>query len=154
MNNQNIRALLRGDLDRVSYLVDINAMFPSEMLTDMTAPFFDGDESQRWLVYDDRQVDAVCYFVPEGLADGVWNLLMIAVDPGRHGQGLGTKLMRAAEQQLAQEGVRLLLVDTSGKDEFKRTRSFYDMLGYEHEARIRDYWAEGDDKVTFRKRLT
>lgn len=154
MNNQNIRALLRGDLDRVSYLVDINAMFPSEMLTDMTAPFFDGDESQRWLVYDNGQVDAVCYFVPEGFADGVWNLLMIAVDPGRHGQGLGTKLMRAAEQQLAQEGVRLLLVDTSGKDEFKRTRSFYDMLGYEHEARIRDYWAEGDDKVTFRKRLT
>jgi ribosomal protein S18 acetylase RimI-like enzyme len=154
MNNHNIRALLRGDLDRVSYLVDANTMFPSEMLADMTAPFFDDRGGQRWLVFDDERVNAVCYFVPEGLADGVWNLLMIAVDPERHGEGIGTKLMRAVEKQFAEEGVRILLVDTSGTDEFKRTRSFYELLGYECEARIRDYWAEGDDKVTFRKLLT
>jgi ribosomal protein S18 acetylase RimI-like enzyme len=62
--------------------------------------------------------------------------------------------MEAVEAQLATEGVRILLVDTSGTAEFKRTRAFYDMLGYEREARIRDYWSEGDDKVTFRKSLT
>lgn len=154
MNEHYIRALTRADLDRVRDLVDANAMFPSEMLADMTAPYFDGDETQRWLVFDDGQVDAACYFVPEPLADGVWNLLMIAVDPKRHGTGIGTQLMRAVEQQLAGDGVRLLLVDTSGSDAFKRTRAFYDMLQYECEARIRDYWAEGDDKVTFRKVLT
>ena len=154
MIHGHIRALLRADLDRVSYLVDANTMFPSEMLADMTAPFFGGDASQRWLVFDDGHASAACYFVPEGLADGVWNLLMIAVDPERHGEGIGTKLMRAVENQLAEEGVRILLVDTSGKEEFRRTHSFYEMLGYEHEARIRDYWAEGDDKVTFRKLLT
>ena len=49
--------------------------------------------------------------------------------------------------------MRFLLVDTSGKDEFKRTRAFYDMLGYDREARIRNYWADGDDKVTFGKVL-
>lgn len=154
MKNDYIRALSRGDLDRVAYLVDENEMFPSELLPDMTSAFFDGDETQRWLVFDDGQVDAVCYFVPEALADGVWNLLMIAVDPKRHGEGVGTKLMRAVEKQLADEGVRILLVDTAGKDEFKRTRAFYDMLEYEREARIRDYWSEGDDKITFRKVLT
>ncbi|MFN2099501.1 GNAT family N-acetyltransferase [Altererythrobacter sp. MF3-039] len=153
MNNSHIRALTRDDLERVSYLVDANAMFPSEMLADMTSPFFDGDETQRWLVFDDGQVDAACYFVPEALAEGVWNLLMIAVDPKRHGAGLGTKLMQAVELQLADEGCRILLVDTSGKDELQRTRKFYDMLGYEREARIRDYWSQGDDKVTFRKVL-
>ena len=61
--------------------------------------------------------------------------------------------MRFVESQLADEGGRILLVDTSGKEEFKRTRTFYDMLGYEREARIRDYWSSGDDKVTFRKVL-
>ena len=153
MKEPSIRPLLRDDLTRVGYLVDSNAMFPSEMLADMTGAFFGGDASQRWLVFDDGAVDGVCYFVPEGLADGVWNLLMIAVAPDRHGEGLGTKLMRFVEDLLAGEGARLLLVDTSGKPEFERTRAFYDMLGYEREARIRDYWAEGDDKVTFRKRL-
>lgn len=154
MHHDHIRALSRADLDRVAFLVDANAMFPSDMLSDMTAPFFGGDASQRWLVFDDGQVDAVCHFVPEALADSVWNLLLIAVDPQRHGHGLGTRLMRAVEEQLADEDARLLLVDTSGKEDFRRTRDFYAMLGYEREARIRDYWAEGDDKVTFRKMLT
>lgn len=154
MNNQNIRSLMRSDLNRVSDLVDANSMFPSEMLGDMTAPYFNGDGSQRWLVFEDGRVNAVCYFVPERLADGVWNLLMIAVAPERHGEGIGTKLMRAVEGQLAAEGARILLVDTSGTDEFRRTRSFYETLEYDLEARIRDYWTEGDDKVTFRKRLT
>lgn len=154
MNHKSIRALSRGDLDRVRYLVDANAMFPSEMLAEITAAFFDGDGSQRWLVFDDGRVNGVCYFVPESLADGVWNLRMIAVDPERHGDGIGTRLMRAVEKQLAGEGVRLLLVDTSGTDAFRRTRRFYELLEYECEARIRDYWADGDDKVTFRKLLT
>lgn len=154
MKNRNIRPLERGDLNRVAYLVDENAMFPSGLLPGMTAAYFDSDEDERWLVFDDGQVDAACYFVPEELADGVWNLLMIAVDPKRHGAGLGSQLMEAVETQLAKEGVRILLVDTSGTVEFKRTRAFYDMLGYEREARIRDYWSDGDDKVTFRKSLT
>ena len=153
MKNDHIRPLERRDIERVACLVDENAMFPSEMLAGMTGPFFDGDENQRWLVHDDGRVDAVCYFAPEEMADGVWNLLLIAVDPKRHGAGLGSRLMLAVERQLAAEGIRILLVDTSGKDGFKRTRAFYDMLGYEREARIRDYWAEGDDKVTFRKVL-
>lgn len=154
MKDKYIRPLERRDLGRVAYLVDENEMFPSDMLADMSAAFFAGDENQRWLVFDDGQVDAVCYFMPEAIADRVWNLLMIAVDPKRHGEGIGSKLMQAVETQLAEKGVRILLVDTSGRGEFERTRAFYDMLGYEREARIRDYWAEGDDKITFRKVLT
>lgn len=153
MKNQYIRPLKRSDLERVAYLVDENEMFPSDMLDDMTAGHLGGDQSQRWLVFDDGQVDAVCYYTPEGLAEGVWNLLMIAVDSNRHGNGLGSQLMRFVERQLADEGSRLLIVDTSGKEEFERTRAFYDMLDYEREARIRDYWSDGDDKVTFRKVL-
>lgn len=95
-----------------------------------------------------------CYFIPEGFADGVWNLLMIAIDPRRHGKGLGTKLMRHVKKVHPKDGIRILLVDTSGKDEFQRTRGFYEMLGYEQEARIRVYWLKGDDQVAFHKLLT
>ncbi len=153
MNKNAIRPLGRGDLERVAYLVETNQMFPPEMLEPMTAPFFDDPLNQRWLVFDDGSIDAACYYVPEEMADRVWNLLMIAVDPERHGDGLGSALMAFVERQLANEGVRILLVDTSGTAEFERTRGFYDMLGYEREARIRDYWAPGDDKITFRKVL-
>ncbi|MCK0128674.1 GNAT family N-acetyltransferase [Erythrobacter sp. F6033] len=154
MKNHNIRPLESRDLERARYLVGENEMFPPEMLEDMTAPFFENDPDQRWVVFDDGAVDGIAYYLPEQMAEGVWNLLMIAVDPKRHGQGLGTQLMRFVEAELAAAGNRILLVDTSGKDEFERTRSFYDMLGYDREACIRDYWTSGDDKVTFRKVLT
>jgi ribosomal protein S18 acetylase RimI-like enzyme len=149
-----IRPLKRGDLERVGYLVDSNDMFPSELLGDMTAPFFAGDtENHRWLVFEKGQVDGVAYYVPEQLTDGTWNLLLIAVDPARHGSGIGSSLMRFVERVLEKDGQRILLVETSGTQRFERTRSFYKMLGYDTEARIRDYYSAGDDKVIFRKSL-
>ena len=46
-----------------------------------------------------------------------------------------------------------MIVDTSGTEAFAETRAFYRKNGYTEEARIRDYWADGDDKITFRKPL-
>ncbi len=78
---------------------------------------------------------------------------MLAVRPDHQGRGLGTLLMRYIEQQLAQGGERILLVETSGLPEFKRTRNFYRKNGYEEEARIREFYAQGEDKIVFRRAL-
>lgn len=154
MKNSPVRPLLRGDLDRVGHLVGVNDMFPPELLEGMTAPYFDGDGAEhRWIVFDDRRVVAAAYYVPEPLTDGTWNVLMICVDPLEHGSGKGSALMRHIEAELLSQGVRILLVETSGVPAFERTRQFYHMLGYDQEARIRDYYAEGDDKIIFRKAL-
>lgn len=150
-----VRPLVRDDLGRVGHLVDSNNMFPSEMLGDMTAAYFDGEgDTHRWIVFDQQRVDGVAYYVPEQMTDGTWNLLLIAVDPDAHGQGIGSTLLRHVETELAGEDVRILLVETSGVPDFARTRGFYEMLGYDREARIRDYYAAGDDKVIFRKALS
>lgn len=50
-------------------------------------------------------------------------------------------------------GGRMLLVETSGLPDFERTRRFYMKCGCEEEARIRDFYTTGDDKVVFRKVL-
>lgn len=154
MTNLSIRPLVRGDLPRVAHLVDVNAMFPSEMLEGMTAAYFAGDsEAHRWIVAEAGTVAGVAYTVPEPLTDGTWNVLMICVDPEAHGTGIGTALMRHIERQLREKNARVVLVETSGTPSFERTRGFYDMLGYEREARIRDYYSVGDDKIIFRKAL-
>jgi ribosomal protein S18 acetylase RimI-like enzyme len=57
------------------------------------------------------------------------------------------------EQMLAKRGERVLLVETSGLEAFEYVRAFYRNNGYEEEARIREFYKAGDDKIIFRKAL-
>ncbi len=106
-----------------------------------------------WLTDDDGGPVGVAYYAPERMTEGTWNLYMLAVHPDRQRQGRGTALVRYVEQQLSARGARLLLIETSGLGSFERTRAFYRALGYDEEARIRDFYQAGDDKVVFRKAL-
>jgi hypothetical protein len=58
------------------------------------------------------------------------------------------------EVQIDDQGGRIVIVDTSGTDAFAKTRRFYENAGYIEEARIRDFWSKGDDKVTYWKALS
>jgi ribosomal protein S18 acetylase RimI-like enzyme len=106
-----------------------------------------------WLTDDDGGPVGVAYLAIEKLTDGTWNLYMIAVRPDLQGQGRGAALVRHAEEVAARRGGRILIVDTSSLPEFDETRAFYRKCGYEEEARIRDFWKAGDDKIVFRKAL-
>ncbi len=152
MNDTSIRPWRSDDLSAIKAVIDATGLFPSELLDDMV-PSGDGDPDAFWLTHDDGLPAAVAYCTPEAMTSGTWNLLLIAVHPGRQGDGIGTALMRTVERHLATRGERVLLVETSGTDAFERTRGFYRHLGYEQEARIRDYYEAGDDKVVFRKDL-
>ena len=61
--------------------------------------------------------------------------------------------MQHVEQILAEQGERVLLIETSGLDAFERTHNFYRKIGYEEEARIREFYAASEDKIVFRKAL-
>lgn len=149
-----IRPTLRRDLPALKAMIDANGLFPSEMLDDMVSSFFTGGAgAEQWLTVDDGGPVAVAYYVPERMTQGTWNLLLIAVHPDRQGQGQGTALLRHIEQALGADGERLLLVQTSGLESFGRTRTFYRSRGYAEEARIRDFYQAGEDKVIFRKVL-
>jgi hypothetical protein len=45
-------------------------------------------------------------------------------------------------------------VRTSGTSQYDSTRAFYRRLEYVEQARVPDYWTDGDDLVLFTKRLT
>ena len=142
------------DVPALKEVLDKTGLFPSEVLSDMLSPALTGEAEDFWLTYRyGGKAVGFCYTVPEELADGTWNMLALAVHPIHQGKGLGTALVEAAEQHLRKKGERILIVDTSGSDDFALTRKFYAQRGYEEEARIRDFWAAGDDKVTFRKSL-
>ena len=128
---------------------------PQELdaLSAMLAEYFQGTlgEDHCWLVDDDDGLIGVAYYAPETFANGVWNLYLIGIHPDHQGKGRGTTLLRHVEETLATRGERILLIETSGLGSFERTRAFYGKNGYDEEARIRDFYSAGDDKVVFRK---
>src|SRR4051812_42034125 len=53
------------------------------------------------------------YYAPSSMADRAWYLYWIAVDVQFQGQGLGSALLRAAEDDVRARGGRLFLIETS-----------------------------------------
>jgi GNAT superfamily N-acetyltransferase len=149
-----IRPIVPDDMAALKAVIEATDLFPSEMLDDMVADFFSGDADDNfWLTVDDGGPVAVAYYAPERMTQGTWNLYLIAVHPDQQGQGRGTALLRHVEQSLVARGERVLLVETSGLPDFERTRAFYRKCGYDEEARIREFYQAGEDKVVFRKAL-
>ncbi|OYW68348.1 MAG: hypothetical protein B7Z40_03370 [Bosea sp. 12-68-7] len=121
----------------------------------MTALFLSGTvQDDLWfIVIEDGAACAVAYCAPERMTNGTWNLLLIAVQEEHQGRGLGRQLTQQLERTLPGRGARILLVETSSLPSFERTRAVYRRLGYVEEARIREFYAAGEDKVVFWKRL-
>ena len=89
----------------------------------------------------------------ERMTEGTWNLYLTAVNPDQQGRDRGTALLRFGEDALTARGERVVLVETSSLQTYERTRAFYERSGYEKEARIRDFYKAGEDKIVFRKAL-
>ena len=90
---------------------------------------------------------------PTPATEGTYDLYWIATDPHVHGKGIGTELIQHCENLVRGREGRLIVVETSSKPPYKKTRLFYERKGYREEARIRDYYARGDDLVLLTKQL-
>ncbi len=149
-----MRPITDSDIPALKAVVTSNDLFPPDMLDDMTAGFLRQElPEDHWLTLDDGEPVAVAYFAPERMTSGTWNLYLIAVRADRQGRGYGALLLDHIERVLAAQGVRVLIVETSGLPTYERTRAFYDRCGYEREARIRDFYQAGEDKIVFWKTL-
>lgn len=83
---------------------------------------------------------------------GTYDLYWIVVDPHLHRAGVGGALLTAMEQAIGGRA-RQVVVETAGRADYAATRAFYERHGYRVAARIPDYYAPGDDLITFVKRL-
>jgi ribosomal protein S18 acetylase RimI-like enzyme len=84
---------------------------------------------------------------------GTFDLYWVAVDPSVQGRGVGRFLMRAAEDAARAAQGRMMLVETASKPSYAATRAFYERIGYVETARVRDFYAPGDDKIVYRRDL-
>lgn len=153
-----IRSTTPDDTIALIALADATGLFqPNQLeeLGEMLSDYFGGNSDDHlWITDDDNGAVGVAYCEMERMTDGTWNLQLIAIRPDCQKQGRGTTLLRYVEQTLTVRGGRVLLVETSGLPDFERTRAFYRKCGYDEEARIRDFYKAGDDKIVYRKALS
>jgi GNAT superfamily N-acetyltransferase len=124
------------------------------MLGEMAEPYLSRQAPHHWLVASvDEEVVGFAYAEPERMAEGTFNLLAIAVEPIRQGQGIGKSLVSSLEDELRIISGRVLIVETSSLAEYAGTRKFYVEQAFAQEARMRDFYAEGEHKVVFWKHL-
>lgn len=154
-----IRPATLNDTTAACEVVVAAGMFTASeaaLLPSLLGEVLSAEEVLRRFVVDTDEQDAVvgvAFWQPVEMADRVTDLTMIAIRPSEQGRGRGRALMAEAEAAAKSAGQRLMLVQTSGTEQYAGTRHFYTALGYDEEAKVRDYWQPGDDLVVFRKEL-
>ncbi len=152
-----LRPLSRADRDAVGKILrECGAFTPAEVTTalDLVDAGLAGDPEYALLAAtgDEGVLGYACYG-PSPFTRSSFDLYWIAVSPGAQGRGVGQTLLAGVESAVASAGGALLLADTAAKPSYARTRAFYESAGYAIEARIRDYYAPGDDRITYGKRF-
>jgi ribosomal protein S18 acetylase RimI-like enzyme len=85
------------------------------------------------------------------LTDGVYDLYWIVVAPESQGKGIGSLLLKHAEEFVINNKGRWLLAETSSKDNYSATRNFYLRKNYSVVAQINDFYSQNDNLIIFGK---
>jgi len=108
----------------------------------------------RCVTYEkDGEIVGFAYYAPAAMTDRAWYLYWIAVKRDTHARGIGSEILKYVEGDIGNQKGRLFLIETSSLPHYGLTRKFYEKHGYDQAAVLKDYYADGDDMVVFRKRL-
>ena len=159
-----IRPAERRDRDRIHEVLIATGRFNADEVRcaiDLVDQALDHPERGEYLIHVLEDPDSgprkmiqgyVC-FGATPLADGVFDLYWIAVDPKRQGNGFGQVLLKFVENEVRRQRGRMLLIETSSKESYAPTVRFYQRSGYDEISRIKDFYRIEDDKVVFCKKL-
>ena len=115
-----------------------------------------GDDhvAQVWADDQTGRPEAWVYFSRNPMTNQTWDLWWIGVRPERHGEGIGDELLKFVEDHVRSANGRILIIETSSLPKLERTRRFYARRGYVQCGQVPDFYADGDDKVIFAKRMS
>lgn len=92
-------------------------------------------------------------FGPIPMTEDRYDLYWIAVDNSCSRKGIGKSLLEFMEGFLVQKKARRVYVETSSTPPYEAARSFYMKHGYRLISVLKDFYKQGDDKLTFMKEL-
>ncbi len=119
--------------------------------------FLKNEIQKDYIIYVSEEDDGnltgyVCYG-PTPATEGTFDLYWIAVSPKYQNKGIGKKLLRFTEDEVRCVGGRMIIIETSSREKYIPTQEFYKRTNYGLDARIRDFYSSGDDRLIFVKRF-
>lgn len=155
-----IRAIERGDRPHLLAILKAQRHFKPQEITvaleliDITIEQA-GQEDYRILCLETSEGGVqgyVCYGKAP-LTDAVYDIYWIVVHPSSWNRGIGSALLRKAEEEMRDRQARLLLIETSSLAPYAAPRAFYQRHGFEEISRVPNYYALGEDKLIYGKKL-
>lgn len=144
-----IRALIAGTRAFKPFEVDVAMELVDTALTNKKQE----DYHPYVLTEEDGTVVAYSCFGKNAMTAGTFDLYWIATRADRMGKGYGRTILSFVEEEVRRRGGYLLVIETSSQESYGSTREFYDKVGCTLAARLPDYYAMGDDKLIYLKRV-
>jgi ribosomal protein S18 acetylase RimI-like enzyme len=93
-----------------------------------------------------------CFGPIEGTANR-FDLYWIAVSPSARGKGLGRALLHQSMAVARKLGATHMFIDTSTRPDYAAAHALYEALGFARMGTLDDFYADGDGKALFGRRL-
>jgi len=106
-----------------------------------------------YVMEDERGVAAYACFGRNPMTRFAYDLYWLATRSDKMKQGYGRAMVQFVEQEIRRQGGRLLVIETSSKENYGGSRTFYERIGCQLVARLPDFYDEGDDRIIYYKRL-
>lgn len=153
-----IRELRREDVEPLKKILKATNVFRDEEIIVavelMEATLGQRDDYVQRTIVDGKNVVQGYYCIGlTPMTQSTFDLYWIAVNPEYHGKGLGRQLLLHSEDLIRSMNGTLIVVETSSLPKYEPTRKFYVRNQYLETARIRDYYAPGDDLMIYTKHL-
>jgi ribosomal protein S18 acetylase RimI-like enzyme len=153
-----IRRLERKDVEPLKRILEATNVFRDEEIetaVELMETTLDQNDDYVQMTAVDEGDSAQGYYCvgPTPMTASTFDLYWIAVNPEHHGKGLGRQLLADCESTVRSMNGSLIVVETSSLPKYEGTRRFYVRNNYLETARIRDYYAPGDDLMIYTKHL-
>jgi ribosomal protein S18 acetylase RimI-like enzyme len=150
-----IRPLVATDRAAVHEMLDASGAFTADELA-AALEVFDAGLAGEYFLFGAEVDGAVCGYVCVShtpLTRSTWHLYWICVHPAFEGRGIGRALDEHAGEFVRWQGGERLVLETSSRAAYARSRRFYERAGYRVAGRIAGFYAAADDCVIYCKAL-
>jgi GNAT superfamily N-acetyltransferase len=149
----------KRDIQRVLEIVESTKFFYDhevEIAAELVAErLTHGESTGYFFVFAEVDGITAAYscFGPITMSQTCFDLYWIATHNDFRGKGIGRQLLEETYKHARKMGCKIIIAETSGLEHYAPTRAFYISNKFELEARLKDFYAEGDDKLFYTKRI-